>query len=38
LTFVLWLLYRLLTPEAEPVVVLTSDPAPEHADLPEEIV
>lgn len=35
--FVLWLLYRRLTPEAEPVVVLAGDPAPEHVDLPKEI-
>jgi hypothetical protein len=37
LTFVLWLLYRRLTPEGEPAVVLASDPAPEHVDPAKEI-
>jgi hypothetical protein len=41
LTFVLSLLYRPLTPEAEPAVVLAPhperDPAPEHVGLPKEI-
>jgi hypothetical protein len=37
LTFVLWLLYRRLAPEAEPAVVLASDPATEHIDLLKEI-
>jgi hypothetical protein len=34
---VLSLLYRLLKPEAEPAMVLASDPAPGHIDLPKEI-
>jgi catechol 2,3-dioxygenase-like lactoylglutathione lyase family enzyme len=34
LTFLLWLLYRPLTPEAEPAVALASDPMAEHIDLP----
>jgi hypothetical protein len=37
LTFVLGLLYRRLTLDAEPAVVLASDPAPEHFDLLKEI-
>jgi hypothetical protein len=37
LTFVLWLLYRRLSLEAEPAVALAGDAAPEHVDLPKEI-
>jgi hypothetical protein len=37
LTLALWLLYRPLTLEDEPTVLLASDPAPEHVDPPKEI-
>jgi hypothetical protein len=37
LTFVLWLLYRPLTPKAQPAVLLASNPMLEHKSAGEEI-